>query len=66
MYTIQLTEEDMKRYRSAYHWRTVFQASADQQMASRLEPVEIIGADGIQLYQNTRYKGNVSDLEWHE
>lgn len=66
MYTITLTLEDTKRYRSAYHWRTVFQADADQQMASRLEAVEIVGSDGVQLYQNTRYKGAVSDLEWHE
>lgn len=66
MYTIQLSAEDTKRYRSAYHWRTVFQAEADSQMASRLEAVEIVSADGVQLYQNTRYKGAVSDLEWHE
>lgn len=39
MYTITLSPEDTKRYRSAYHWRTVFQADADQQMTSRLEAV---------------------------
>jgi hypothetical protein len=62
MYTIQLSIEDSKRYRSAYRWRKAFQSDADQQMKSRLEEVEIVDADGVRLYRGTQYRGAGRDL----
>jgi UDP-N-acetyl-D-mannosaminuronic acid transferase (WecB/TagA/CpsF family) len=62
MYTIPLSVEDTKRYRSAYNWRKAFQAEADQQMASRLEAVEIVDADGVRLYRSSQYRGADYDL----
>lgn len=66
MYTIHLDEKEARDYRRLSWLRQSYQQSADQQMASRLEPVEIVAPDGEVLYRNLNYKGSVSDLAWHE
>lgn len=67
MYTIRLDEAETRQYRTGgYHKRYMYQREADSQMASRLEAVEIVAADGAMLYRNSQYKGAVSDQEWYE
>lgn len=66
MYVIHFTETATREYRTDPRLRRAYQQAADQQMASRLEAVRIVGPDGSTLYENRRYKGTVSDLEWQE